>query len=80
MVAVGGSDIDRVGGGFLNPASDSLVMDQDALSAGGVSDCWEGEGEGGRLVGRKMEGRSAYITTTYRGIERVADVCSILGM
>ena len=38
MVAAGGSDIDRVGGGLLNPASDSLVMDHDALSAGGVSD------------------------------------------
>lgn len=64
MVAVAGSEIDRSGGGLLNPTRDSLVMDRGALSAGlapsdrgGV----EPGGEVGRPVGQKREGRSAFI-------------------
>jgi len=63
------SDIDRGGGSFLNPDSDSLVIERGALSAGlapsesgGVT---VGEGEEGRLVGRKREGRSAFIIIAY---------------
>jgi hypothetical protein len=38
MVAAGGNDIERAGGGFLNPASDNFAMDRGALSVGGRSD------------------------------------------
>jgi hypothetical protein len=63
------SDIDRVGGDLLNPASDSLVIERGALSDGlAPSEGWgvtTGEGEEGRLVGRKIEGRSAFIMIAY---------------
>jgi hypothetical protein len=59
------SDIDRVGGDRLNPASDSLAIERGALSAWlAPSEGWgvrAGAGEEGRLVGRKIEGRSASI-------------------
>ena len=63
------SDIDRVAGSFLNPASDSLAIERGALSAGlAPSEGWAaraGSGEEGRLVGRKIEGRSAFIMAAY---------------
>jgi hypothetical protein len=63
------SDIDRVGGSLLNPDSDSLAIERGALSAGlAPSEAWgvrAGAGEEGRLVGRKIEGRSAFIMTAY---------------
>jgi hypothetical protein len=72
------SDNDRVGGNFLNPPNDSLVIERGALSAGlAPSGGWgvtEGEGEEGRLVGRKREGRSAFIMIAYWDIERVTEV------
>ncbi len=63
------SDIDRVGGSFLKPASDNLVIERGALSAElAPSEGWgvrAGAGEEGRLVGRKIEGRSAFIMISY---------------
>lgn len=62
------SDIDRVGGSLLNPDSDSLAIERGALSALAPSEAWgvrAGAGEEGRLVGRKIEGRSAFIMTAY---------------
>jgi hypothetical protein len=63
------SDNDRVGGSLLNPASDSLAIERGALSAElAPSDGWgltAGVGEEGRLVGRKREGRSAFIMIAY---------------
>jgi hypothetical protein len=63
------SDNDRVGGSFLNPASDSLAIERGALSAViAPSDGWGvgvGGVEEGRPVGRKREGRSAFIMITY---------------
>jgi hypothetical protein len=64
-----GSDIDRVGGSFLNPPSDSLAIERGALSAGlAPSEGWgvgAGGVEEGRPVGRKREGRSAFIMMAY---------------
>jgi hypothetical protein len=78
------SDIDRVGGGLLNPANDSLAMERGALSAGlAPSEGWgvtAGEGEEGRLVGRKREGRSAFIMIAYWNVERVTEVRGVTGM
>ena len=69
MEATCDSDIDRVGGSFLNPASDSLVIARGALSAGLGPSEGSGVGEGGleegRPVGRKREGRSAFIMVAY---------------
>jgi hypothetical protein len=71
-------EIDRVGGGLLNPANDSLVIERGALSAEFApsegSRVGEGGVEAGRPVGRKREGRSAFIMIAYRGIERVTEV------
>lgn len=62
-------DNDRVGGGLLNPANDSLVIERGALSAelGPSEGSRVGEGglEVGRPVGRKREGRSAFIMIAY---------------
>lgn len=62
-------DIDRGGDVLLKPESDSLAIDRDALSAGTApSDgCGAGVGgvEEGRVVGRKREGRSAFIMVAY---------------
>ena len=61
------SDIDRVGGSFLNPASDSLAIERGAgaVSTGlAPSDGWGSKAGGageGRPAGRKREGRSAFI-------------------
>jgi hypothetical protein len=72
MVAACDGGTDGVEDGLLNPVRDSLEIDRDALSAasvrGGVGvgervGIGVGGGEG-RPVGRKMEGRSAFITTT----------------
>ncbi len=63
------SDTDRVGGSLLNPASDSLVIERGALSAGLAPSEGSALGAGGleegRTMGRKREGRSAFITTSY---------------
>jgi hypothetical protein len=78
------SDIDWVGGSLLNPASDSLAIERGALSAGlapseggGVT---AAEGEEGRLVGRKREGRRAFIMIAYWDIERVTEVRGVTEM
>ena len=81
--AAGESDIDRGGGNFLNPASDdSLVIERGALSAGlAPSEAWgfrAGAGEEGGL-GRKREGRSAFIMTAYSDIERVTELRGVTG-